>query len=281
MGEWSFGATFGFLESGRDDYNLIQTLDTRSEVLNALGHLPLWIRPYMKYFIFDPFWYDGLRSTANLGVVGLAAYTKRAANSSSSRKDLLSFLFNAKDPETGDPLPEREIIAEAISFIGGGSHTTSHTMTHFMDFVSRDQKLQDEMWEELCEAFPGPRSADWVATEEVAGGLPLLTAVLKEVMRLRPTSSTGPERVVPAGGKVVGGIFIPGGTLVSIPLIAIHHNHVIYEVGALIPSCMEVLTVKQNPEMFDPYRWLKPDAKELNDYFVAFGTGPRACAGRA
>jgi benzoate 4-monooxygenase len=242
MGEWSFGAAFGFLESGRDDYNLIQTLDMRSEVLNALGHLPLWIRPYMKYLRFDPFWYNGLRSTANLGVVGLAAYKKRAANSCSSRKDLLSFLFNAKDPDTGGPLPEQEIIAEAISFIGGGSHTTSHTMTHIMDFVSRDQNLQDKIWEELCEAFPGPRSVDWVAPEEMAGRLPLLGAVLKEVMRIRPTSSTGPERVVPDGGKIVGGVFIPGGTLVSLPLVAIHHDEAIYEVGVPISSYVWVLT---------------------------------------
>ena len=232
MGEWSFGAPFGFLESGRDDYNLIKTLDTRSEVLNALGNLPLWIRPYMKYFLFDPFWYNGLRSTANLGVVGLAAFQKRTAKSNSSRKDLMSFLLNAEDPDTGGPLPEKEIVAEAISFIGGGSHTTSHTMTHFMDFVSRDQKLQLEIWAELCEAFPGPLDVGWVAPEEAAGRLPLLNAVLKEVMRFRPTSSTGLERVVPEGGKMVGGIFLPGGSLVSVPLVAIHHNSAIYEVNS-------------------------------------------------
>ena len=38
---------FGFLESGRDDYNLINTVDTRGEVLNAMGHLPHWISLYV------------------------------------------------------------------------------------------------------------------------------------------------------------------------------------------------------------------------------------------
>ena len=185
----------------------------------------------MKYFYLDPFWYNGLRSVSNLGAVGTAAFKKRKAKSSSERKDLMSFLLNAKDPDTGGSLPEKEIIAEAIAFIGGGSHTTSHTMTYFMDFVSRDQKLQDEIWKELFEAFPGPMDPGWVAPDEEASRLPLLNATLKEVMRFQPTSSTGLERVVPEGGRIIEDVFYPPGCLVSVPIIAIHQNETIFEVS--------------------------------------------------
>lgn len=198
-----------------------------------MGHLPQWIRPYMKYLFFDRFWYHGLQGTANLEAIGRAALGKRMAETSTLRKDLMSFLLNAKDPETGGPLPHKEIVAEAISFIVGGSDTTSSTMTSFMDFVSRNQNLQDDIYAELCEALPGPLDANWVASEEIAGKLPLLNAVLKEVMRIRPTSSTGLERVIPPGGKTVAGVFLPGGYLVSMPTVAIHHNSNIYKVGAL------------------------------------------------
>jgi benzoate 4-monooxygenase len=101
-----------------------------------------------------------------------------------------------------------------------------------MDFVSRDKVLQDEMWKELRDAFPGKRGEDWVASEGVVGRLPLLNAVLKEVMRIRPTSSTGLERVVPEGGRMVAGVSLPAGTLVSVPIVAIHHDSTIYEAGA-------------------------------------------------
>jgi benzoate 4-monooxygenase len=185
----------------------------------------------MKYFYLDSFWYNGLRSVSNLGAVGTAAFQKRKAKSSSERKDLMSFLLNAKDPDTGGSLPEKEIIAEAIAFIGGGSHTTSHTMTYFMDFVSRDQKLQDEIWKELFEAFPGPMDPGWVAPDEEASRLPLLNATLKEVMRFQPTSSTGLERVVPEGGRIIEDVFYPPGCLVSVPIIAIHQNETIFEVS--------------------------------------------------
>lgn len=194
----------------------------------------------MKYLRMDPFFYNGLRSTANLVTIGREAFSKRKAENFGAAKDLMSFLLNAKDPETGGPLPEKEIVAEAISFIVGGSDTTSSTMTNFMDFVSRDQKLQGDIFVELLEAFPAPRDSDWVAPEDLSGKLPLLNATLKEVMRLRPTSSTGLERVVPEGGRNVAGTFIPAGYLVSVPTVAIHHNRQIFGVSTLliqVPDC--------------------------------------------
>jgi benzoate 4-monooxygenase len=66
-------------------------------------------------------------------------------------------------------------------------------MTNFVDFVSRDMGLQETMYQELREAFPGPLDEDWVASFDVANRLPYLTAVLRETMRVRPTSSTGLE----------------------------------------------------------------------------------------
>ncbi|KAH7304635.1 cytochrome P450, partial [Rhexocercosporidium sp. MPI-PUGE-AT-0058] len=145
IGQYAFCSAFGFLKIGRDDLNLIHTVDTRGEVLNTLGNLPTWIRPYIKYLRFDPFWlFDGIRSTANLESIGRAAFERRGEETN-CRKDLMSFLLNAKDPETGGPLSTTEIVAEVISFIVGGSDTTSSTMTNFMDFISRDQTLQDSI----------------------------------------------------------------------------------------------------------------------------------------
>jgi benzoate 4-monooxygenase len=284
MGEWSFGSSFGFVEAGKDIHNLIHTLDVRSDLINVLGHLPLFIRPYMKYFFLDPFFYNGLRVFTNLGQVGTSALkkrlAKREAGDDSDKKDVMGFLLNAKDPDTGGPLRQQEIVAEAISLIGGGSHTTSVTMTAVMDFVSRDQVLQEDMWRELFEAFPGKRSVDWVASEQVVARLPLLHAVLKEVMRIRPTSSTGLERVVPEGGRMVAGVFLPGGTLVSVPIVAIHHDGSVYEVSFVPAASKDYTDFEQQPEMFDPHRWLRPEAKEFTEYYIPFSLGSRGCAGK-
>ena len=216
IGSFAFGRPFGFVAQGRDSYNLIRTIDTRGETLNALGNLPKWLRGWMRYNFADRFWTSGLRATSNLERIGRDAYMQRRATGK-ARKDLLSFLINAKDPDTGAPLEEDEIVAESISFIVGGSDTTSSTMTNFMDFVSRDLDLQHRIQCEVEEALSGLEASVSVVPDKLAGSLPLLNATLREVMRYLPTSSTGLERITPAGGKMICGVFMPAGVCMAFP----------------------------------------------------------------
>ncbi|EUC43620.1 hypothetical protein COCMIDRAFT_100407 [Bipolaris oryzae ATCC 44560] len=262
IGRFAFGSSFGFIQKGKDPYNLIATIDSRGEVLNSLGSLPSWIRPWMKYNYFDPFWSAGLRARANLESIGREAYRRRKDHNH-PEKDLLSFLFRAKD-ENG-VIEEHEIIAESISFIVGGSDTTSSTITNFIDIVSRDPPLQKMLQAELDEAFPGRQNDDWVAPDKVVQNLPLLVATLREVMRIRPTSATGLERIVPEGGKTIAGVFFPAGTIVSVPTCGVLSNERVFEA----------------PDEFRPQRWMTGDSKDLMAYFLPFSTGPRACIGRS
>jgi benzoate 4-monooxygenase len=214
IGSFSFGQSFGFIKNGRDPYNLINTIDTRGEVLNALGTVPPSLRHWMRHNFFDDFWAKGHRARAGLEHMGREAFSKRKASITEKtkvqRRDLLSFLFGATDPETGNPLPHEEIIAESISFIVGGSDTTSSTMTNFIDLVSRNTVVKQALQAELDDAFPDI-STKWVAPDNIVEKLPFLNATLREVMRYRPTSATGLERLAPPGGKVVGGLLIPSG----------------------------------------------------------------------
>jgi benzoate 4-monooxygenase len=209
-GDFAFGEPFGFLDREEDHLNLIQAIDARGEVLNALGHVPKFMRPIVKRFALDPFWSQGLHGAETLAKIATKAYFKRK-DQHTQRKDFLSFLLNAKDPDTGCPLPEPEIIAESISFLVGGSDTTSTTMTTVVDIVSRSPELQKRLHEELDQTFPGPIPSDWVADFSVVEKLPVLNAVLRETMRIRPTSATGLERVVPEGGRIIAGKFFPAG----------------------------------------------------------------------
>ena len=151
-----------------------------------------------------------MRGTQALAAIGTKAYFKRR-DQASSRKDLLSLLFNARDPDTGNGLQEKEVIAESISFIVGGSDTTSTSMTNVVDIVSRDEAIQRSLQEELDGAFPGEMSSSWVPDFKAIENLPVLNAVVRETMRFRPTSATGLERYTPKGGKVVAGRFLPEG----------------------------------------------------------------------
>ncbi|KAH7136228.1 cytochrome P450 [Dactylonectria macrodidyma] len=263
IASFAFGESFGFVQRGKDPYNLIHTIDTRGEVMNAFGSVSPTLRPLMKYHPLDSFWSSGLKARANLEKFGREAYQKRR-ESNDDRKDLLSFLFAAKDPITKQPITEEEIVAESISFIVGGSDTTSSTMANVIDFVSRDAGLQSLLQKEIDAAWPGRPVEDWVPSEKESGNLPLLLATLREVMRFRPTSATGLERITPKGGKMVAGEFIPGETVVSVPTVGVMMDARIFE----------------SPEEFKPQRWLEPGASKLLDHFFPFSTGPRACIGR-
>ncbi|KAL1876109.1 hypothetical protein Plec18167_005371, partial [Paecilomyces lecythidis] len=212
IGSFAFGRHFGFITSGYDRYDLIQTIDTRGEYVNALGTVPPILRGCIKFAAFDDFWARGLKARSNLGKMGTDAFLQRKAamGGKQTRRDLMSFLFNATDPQTGRPLPDEEIVAESISFIVGGSDTTSSTMTNFIDIVSRRPLVQQQLQAELDEAFPHVES-DWVAPHKSVQNLPFLDAVLKEVMRYRPISATGLERLTPHEGRIVAGHFLPGG----------------------------------------------------------------------
>ena len=164
----------------------------------------------MKYCFFDSFWSAGLRATSNLALIGTKAYFQRK-NKESTRKDLLSFLFNAKDPDTGLPLTENEVIAESISFIVGGSDTTSSTMTNVVDILARSPEVQRKLQQELDNVFPGPMDDGWVADFQTVNQLPILNAIVRETMRFKPTSATGLERVTPVGGRIIDGQYIPEG----------------------------------------------------------------------
>lgn len=84
-------------------------------------------------------------------------------------------------------------------------------MTNIFDFVARHDVVQQRLVNEIDTAFPGKMDADWVPSVGDLVNMPFLNAVMREVMRVRPTSSTGLERVTPLGGKVIAGTFIPGG----------------------------------------------------------------------
>lgn len=115
----------------------------------------------MKYFSLDPIWPKGLRATTDLASIGTKAYYQRR-DQQDSREDILSFLSNSKDSDTGSPLSEAEIIVESISSIVCGSDTTSSTITNVADIVSRLPEGQEQLAIELDKAHPGQMPKGWV-----------------------------------------------------------------------------------------------------------------------
>jgi cytochrome P450 len=105
--------------------------------------------------------------------------------------------------------------------------------------------------------LPDPKAID---------SLPLLNAILKEILRRYPPSPAHLDRVTPPAGAVIDGFVIPGGTVVGTSSVGMHQNAYVFP----------------NPEEFRPERWLVDDEeklREMNRWFWAFGSGGRMCIG--
>lgn len=195
----------------------------------------------------------------------------QSRKNSADRNDMMEFLSKAKQ-EDGTPLPETDIIAETASFISGGSDTTSTSLTHFVDLVSRHPNVKRRLQAELDQAFPGPQADDWVPTDEVIASLPYLNACLNESMRIQPAAASGLERIVLSESITVGDkgdtqYVLPRGTLVSTAVYSLHRRESVFV----------------DPESFCPERWLDmkgSDLDALNASFAPFSYGLRACAGK-
>lgn len=215
---------------------------------------------------FDPFFSKGARAVSSLGSICTAAVKRRQGSDVEDRRDILSYLLKARDPDTKLPLPENELIMEALSIFIGGSDTTSNTITHAIDLLSRHRDKLRTLQQELDTKFPGPLPADFVPDFAEVESLPYLDAVIHETLRLRPTISFGLPRVVPPGpGVLIGDRHFKPGTVLSISTYTVHRSEEIF--GADVLS-------------FNPDRWLTGDRSAMDKHFMSFSHGPRACIGR-
>jgi benzoate 4-monooxygenase len=228
----------------------------------SLGNIP-WIIPYInKVLPYIPIpalqkminGRAGLRQVSallSLDAWGLTR-TKLAITSvnrriagDSRRKDLLGRLLEELQrgvDSKGNVLDVKDIQTEAFGFIVAGSHTTAATisflMWHFFHNNTALSRLQDEI------RAVTPSEDNPCYPYSALASLPYLQASISENFRISPVFVMPLMRVVPEGGKVIAGQFVPAGVDVSVCNHVLHHDPDVF--GADLES-------------FIPERWFKGD----------------------
>jgi benzoate 4-monooxygenase len=160
-------------------------------------------------------------------------------------------------------LPFGEIMAECSAMMNAGTETTTSAMTSTIFLLYTHPRVLQKLREEIDAAAP----QNAIPTYEVASKLPYLRACIEESLRVRPPSSFGLPRIVPAGGKAIAEKFIPAGVTVSVPTYSLLRDEKVFK----------------NASQYNPDRWLTEDPEEkksmMNNH-LPFSTGPRACIGR-
>jgi len=132
-----------------------------------------------------------------------------------------SLLLKVRDPLTGRPLTENQMIPEMAALFFAGSDTTAHTAAFCLYEISQHPEVERKILEELTTlGLQAGGDASKVLTYADLGQLAYLDATIKETLRLYPPVGAGQVRLVNKQLKLSKDLLVPSGCLLWIP----HHG---------------------------------------------------------
>jgi cytochrome P450 len=173
-------------------------------------------------------------------------------------EDVLSMLLDARD-ENGEGFTTHELRDQLMHLLFGGHDTTSSTVSFLLYELARNPDVLERVLEEQDRELGGrPPSA-----EVLLKGLPYLSMVMDETLRLYPPVWFGPRLSVKS--FEFGGYTIPAGVHV------IHCSWVSHRLPDVFP----------NPDAFIPERFAPEARREIpRGAYIPFGGGQRICIGK-
>jgi cytochrome P450 len=155
------------------------------------------------------------------------------------------------------PFPSLYTTSESVDLLLAGTDTLSITLVNILYHLSHTPSLIPRLQTEL-----DPLNDITLPNLEK---LPLLTATIKEGLRMSHGVLGRLPRIAPSGGFTFEGTVIPQGTIISSSAPIVHNDSTIFP----------------DPHLFHPDRWIKDGiyntAMEQN--LVAFSKGQRSCIG--
>ncbi|KAF4448607.1 hypothetical protein F53441_8026 [Fusarium austroafricanum] len=177
---------------------------------------------------------------------------------------IIQSLWQYHESQMPGGLNDMQMASECADHFLAGIDTTSDSLMFLIWALSLpgNEKFQEKLREEVM-TISGDGLNQWGNPRaEASDRCTYLNAVIKETIRLyAPLPSTEPRSV--ETDSVIDGYTIPGNTVVGMSPWVMHRNADVFK----------------DPLVFNPDRWLGPDAAELNRWFWGFSSGGRMCIG--
>lgn len=170
--------------------------------------------------------------------------------------DLLNMLLETRYEDTGEGMSVSQLVDEIKVLFIAGHETTANALTFTLHLLGRNPEVQQRVFDEITEIES--------QTDDIVEQLQKMTytnAVLNESMRLYPPAWITDRQNV--ADDTLASYHIKKGTLIGVSFYELHRNPKYWE----------------NPEEFNPERFLGEQKKQSMQYFYPFGAGPRMCIG--
>ncbi|XP_023224262.1 cytochrome P450 3A14-like [Centruroides sculpturatus] len=174
--------------------------------------------------------------------------------------DILQIMIEAEDDTNPiKSLTEKQIIANAVTFLAAGYDTSSSALSFCSYRLAQNPEIQEKVRLEINENVKNNKSIEYADLMNFK----YLDYVISETLRLHPVSALTVNRICSEDFKYKD-ITIPRGTTIIFPLPSLHTNESFW----------------QEPEKFNPDRFLHKN-EVTNDSLIyqPFGAGPRSCIG--
>ena len=267
LGKLCFGESFNALGSTTNRW-AISALMESTTVRYSRGFAPiLYSSRLLRRLIFGPI---APLEVGPFSMYARSAVAKRMSPThTSTDRDFISWLLDAKDPTTGQGFNIKEVWAESSLLIAAGSDTSSTAMSALLFYLTHNPDKLAKLTAELQGHFATMQD---IHSGPALNSCVYLRACLDEALRLAPPVPAILPRTAMMGGMVIDGEHIPEGVNVGTGSWSIHHNPTYYP----------------DPYTFRPERWIADidegvtaeSVKLAKDAFCAFSIGPRGCIGK-
>ncbi|KAJ8058514.1 hypothetical protein OCU04_012698 [Sclerotinia nivalis] len=242
IGDLAFGESFNCVETGKMHpwIELIFKTLSVDPIVNELLHYPFF--SYFSKFLLPNSMLGAFNDHRKLA----AAKTERRMNSVQDRPDFMSFILKHNNTDKGMTLDE--IRENASVLILAGSETTATLLNGVTYFLLQNPTILQNLALEIRSTFKNQKDL----TIHAFAGCKYLLAVLDEGLRMYPPVPSTLPRLVPEGGGIVDGKFVPAGYTVGVNYWSAHYSGKNFHL----------------PEEFHPERWLSvEDVEELKTAF--------------
>jgi cytochrome P450/NADPH-cytochrome P450 reductase len=252
------GFSYRFNSFYREEPHPYVAAMTRSlrESLDQVGRLPiqnrLMVRAHRQF-------QEDISSMNNL----VDKVIQERKRSGSEVKDLLGYMLNGVDKESGEKLDDLNIRYQCMTFLTAGHETTSGLLSFATYYLLQHPEVVRQAYEEVDRVLGSDLSVR--PSYEQVNQLRYITQILKESLRLWPTAPLFSR--YPYEETVIGQKYrIPKGQEVVVVVPMLHRDKSIWG---------------ENAEKFDPENFSREaERTRPANAYKPFGTGQRACIGR-